>query len=63
MTKITKHLRSVEDIKKELEQHPENIIFYMGYMGFESQYTGSIDYVEEKIKEYIKNKKNESTKN
>ncbi len=34
----------------------------MGYMGFESQYTGSIDYVEEKIKEY-KNKQNENKKN
>ncbi len=62
MTKITKHLRSVEDIRKELEEHPENIKFYMGYMGFESQYTGSIDYVEEKIKEY-KNKQNENKKN
>ncbi len=61
MTKITKHLRSVEDIKKELEQYPENIVFYMGYMGFQSEHEGSIDYVEEKIKEY-KNKQNESTK-
>ena len=52
MTKITKHLQSVADIKKELEQHPENIKFYMGYMGFESQHEGSIDYIEEKIKEY-----------
>jgi hypothetical protein len=62
MTKITKHLRSVEDIKKELEEHPENIKFYMGYMGYESQYEGSIDYVEEKIKEY-KNEQNENKKN
>jgi hypothetical protein len=62
MTKITKHLRSVDDIKKELEEYPENIKYYMGYMGYESQYDGSIEYVTEKIKEY-KNKQNESTKN
>lgn len=62
MTKITKHLRSVEDIKKELQENPESIKYYMGYMGYESQYEGSIDYVEEKIKEY-KNKQNENKKN
>ena len=62
MTKITKHLRSVEEIKKELEEHPENITFYMGYMGYQSEDTGSIDFVNEKIKEY-KKKQNESTKN
>jgi hypothetical protein len=61
MTKITKHLRSVEEIKKELEQYPENIVFYMGYMGYQSEDPGSIDFVNEKIKEY-KNKQNESTK-
>jgi hypothetical protein len=62
MTKITKHLRSVEEIKKELEENPKNIIFYMGYMGYLSEDTGSIDFVNKKIKEY-KNKQNESTKN
>jgi predicted phosphoadenosine phosphosulfate sulfurtransferase len=62
MTKIIKHLRSVEDIKNELKENPENIKYYMGYMGYESQYEGSIDYVEEKIKEY-KNKQNENKKN
>ncbi len=61
MTKITKHLRSEENIKKELQEHPKNIKFYMGYMGFQSEHEGSIDYIEEKIKEY-KNKQNESTK-
>ena len=52
MTKITKHLRSVEDIKKELQENPENIKYYMGY---ESQHEGSVDYVFEKIQEYNKN--------
>lgn len=63
MTKILKHLRSVEEIKKELKEHPENIKYYMGYMGFQSHYEGSIDFISQKIEEYIKNKKNESTKN
>jgi len=58
MTKITKHLRSVDEIKKELEEHPENIKYYMGIASHE----GSIDFVNEKIEEY-KNKQNESTKN
>ena len=62
MTKITKHLKSVEEIKKELEMYPENIKYYMGYMGFESHYEGSINFINQKIEEY-KNKKNESTKN
>jgi hypothetical protein len=55
MTKITKHLRSVEDIKKELQENPENIKYYMGYMGYESQHEGSVDYIFEKIQEYNKN--------
>jgi hypothetical protein len=62
MTKITKHLRNVDEIKKELEEHPENIKYYMGYMGYESLHEGSIDFINEKIQEH-KNKQNESTKN
>lgn len=62
MTKITKHLRSVTEIKNELESNPENIRYYMGYEGYEGP-EGSIDYITEKIEEHIKNKKNESTKN
>lgn len=62
MTKIIKHLRSLNEIKKELEENPNNIKNYMGYLGYESAYTGSIDFVNQKIKEY-KNKKNEDKKN
>ena len=62
MTKITKHLLSVEEIKKELEEHPENIKYYMGYMGYESQDENSMDFVKEKIEEYLKKEKNENTK-
>ena len=62
MTKITKHLQSVDEIKKELEKHPENIRYYMGYMGFNSEDPNSIEFINQKIEEY-KNKQNESTKN
>jgi hypothetical protein len=62
MTKITKYLRNLEELKKELEENPENIKYYIGYMGFNSEDDRSIDFINEKIKEY-KNKQNESTKN
>jgi hypothetical protein len=62
MTKTIKYLRSVDEIKKELEENPNNIRYYMGYMGFNSEDTNSIDFVNKKIEEY-KNKQNESTKN
>ena len=62
MTYITKHLSSLEELKKELEKNPEKIKIYMKYMGFEGP-DGTIDYITNKIEEHIKNKKNESTKN
>lgn len=61
MTKIVKYLRSVDDIKKELDENPQNIKYYMGYMGFHSEYPNSIDFIQQKIEEY-KNKQNESKK-
>ncbi len=62
MTYITKHLPTVEELKKELEEYPNNIKIYMKYEGFQGP-EGSIEYLTEKIEEHIKNKKNESTKN
>jgi len=62
MTYITKHLPSLEELKKELENNPKQIETYMKYMGFEGT-EGTIDYITKKIEEHIKNKKNESTKN
>jgi hypothetical protein len=62
MTYITKHLPKVDELKKQLEENPNNIEIYMKYMGFEGP-EGSIDYLTNKIEEHIKNKKNESTKN
>ena len=62
MTKTVKYLGNLEDIKKELDAYPENIRYYMGYMGYHSEDPNSIDFIEQKIQEY-KNKQNESTKN
>ncbi len=60
MTYITKYLADYEDLKKELEQYPENIKYYSKYEGFTGS-SESMDYIEKKLKEY-KNKQNESKK-
>jgi len=62
MTYIIAHLPKLEELKKQLEENPKRIETYMKYMGFEGP-EGTIDYITNKIEEYIKNKKNESTKN
>lgn len=62
MTYITKHLPSLEALKKELEIHPEKIKYYTKYEGFEGP-EGTTDYIIKKLEEHYKNKKNESTKN
>ena len=35
MTYITKHLPSLEELKKELETNPEKIKYYTKYEGFD----------------------------
>ena len=62
MTYITAHLPKLEDLKKELEKNPDRIKMYAKYEGFDGP-DGTTDYIIEKIEEYYKNKKNESTKN
>jgi len=62
MTYITKHLPTLEQLKKELEENPENIKIYAKYEGFEGQ-VGTTDYIIKKLEEHYKNQKNESTKN
>jgi len=62
MTYITKHLPSLEELKKELEEHPEKIKYYTKYQGFEGP-EGTTDYIIEKLEEHYKNKKNENKKN
>jgi hypothetical protein len=62
MTYITKHLPSLEELKKELEEHPDRIKIYAKYEGFEGP-DGTTDYIIEKLEEHYKKQKNESTKN
>jgi hypothetical protein len=62
MTYITKHLPTLEELKKELEKHPERIKIYAKYEGFEGP-DGTTDYIIEKLEEHYKKQKNESTKN
>jgi len=56
MTYITAHLPILEELKKRLEENPDSIRVYMKYMGFEGP-EGSIDYLTNKIEEYINSKK------
>ena len=56
MTYITAHLPTLEELKKRLEENPDSIRVYMKYMGFEGS-EGSIDYLTNKIEEYINSKK------
>jgi hypothetical protein len=62
MTYIIAHLPSLEDLKKELEEHPEKIKYYAKYEGFEGP-DGTTDYIIEKLEEHYKKQKNESKKN
>ena len=55
MSYIVKYLSNIEDLKKELETTPENIRYYTKYEGFEGS-SESIDYIDEKLAEYILNK-------
>ena len=52
----------MEELKKELEEHPERIKIYAKYEGFEGP-DGTTDYIIEKLEEHYKKQKNESTKN
>jgi len=55
MTYITKHLAELDVLKKELETNPTNIRYYIKYMGFIGD-SDSIEYLENKIKEYYESK-------
>ena len=55
MTYITKYVTELEALKKELETNPNNIRYYIKYMGFIGG-SNSIEYLENKIKEYYESK-------
>jgi len=62
MTYITKHLPTLEELKKELEEYPDRIKIYTKYEGFEGPDV-TTDYILKKLEEHYKKQKNESTKN
>jgi hypothetical protein len=55
MTYITAHIPKLEELKKRLENDPKLIEYYMKYEGWEGD-SESIDYLDEKVKDYIKDK-------
>jgi hypothetical protein len=55
MTYITKYLPELKVLKNELEKNPTNIRYYVKYMGFVGD-SDSIEYLENKIKEYYESK-------
>lgn len=58
MTYITKYVPNLEELKRELEENPNNIKFYSKYEGFTGD-SDSIDYLNEKLNEYYNSKKTE----
>jgi hypothetical protein len=58
MTYIVRHLPSIEELKKELEETPTKIQLYAKYEGFDGT-SESIDYIDAKLDEYYKSKKND----
>ena len=51
MTYITKYVKPLSELKKELETTPENIKYYMKYEGLQGN-IDSLNYIDLKIKEY-----------
>lgn len=55
MTYITARLPKLEDLKKQLEEDPDRLRVYAKYMGYEGP-SDSMDYLDEKLKEYFEAK-------
>jgi len=58
MSYVVKYLKDFEDLKKELEENPDNIRYYLKYEGFTGS-SESMNYIEQKINEYNSLKINE----
>lgn len=56
MTYITAHIPKLEELKKQLEERPNLVEYYLKYEGWDGD-SDSIDYLDQKVKEYIKDKK------
>ena len=55
MTYINIYIPKLSELKQRLEENPKLIEYYMKYEGWTGD-SDSIDYLDEMVKEYIKNK-------
>lgn len=55
MTYITAYIPKLSELKKQLEERPELVQYYLKYEGWDGD-SDSIEYLDEKVREYIKNK-------
>lgn len=56
MTYINIYIPKLSELKQRLEENPKLIEYYMKYEGWTGD-SESIDYLDKRVKEYIKNKK------
>lgn len=59
MSYITKYLADINDLIQEFETNPDAIKNYLKYEGFTGS-SESMDYIEQKLKEYMSLKINEN---
>lgn len=55
MTYINIYIPKLSELKQRLEENPKLIEYYMKYEGWTGD-SESIDYLDKRVKEYIKNK-------
>lgn len=56
MTYITAYIPSLNDLKKRLEENPKLVEYYLKYEGWSGD-SDAIEYLDEKVREYLNNKK------
>jgi transcriptional regulator with AAA-type ATPase domain len=55
MTYINIYIPKLSELKERLEENPKLVEYYMKYEGWTGD-SDSIDYLDEMVREYIKNK-------
>lgn len=56
MTYITAYIPSLSELKNNLEKNPKLVEYYLKYEGWCGD-SDSIDFLEEKVKQFLENKK------
>lgn len=56
MTYITAYIPSLEELKKNIEENPNLIEYYLKYEGWNGD-SDAINYLDNKVKEYLETKK------